>query len=556
MDFLVGELGGLSFIYTRNCHLPACRVGGSTVKRFIPHPILLTFAIILDRIVISAPEIDIGLSLRPLLISLTLVTLIILVIQARVRDWHRAYFLTLLLLGSFILYRSVFRLLKEYVPPYAEYAALALIPILAWLYILISRRKFWDLIRNPARLSAYFSAVFAMLLLFQVIRLGGHLQSALASKATPQQSAMAPLPEKVQLRAESRPDMYIIVLDGYGRQDVLQQIYGYDNSEFLQELERRGFYVARDSHSNYIQTVYSIASLLNFDFIRPWEPPVSLFPYLLLPIRNNRVFQILDEIGYTTVSFESGTTYTQVETSDVYLSNFLPLNRFETLLLVDTPVEPLSDAFDMGFAIPGYTTHRERALYTIDELENIPASIPGPKIVYAHILLPHPPFVFDENGDALDPERPYSIWDGDEFQGTQLEYREGYRDQVIFVNHRILQVMDSLLKNSETEPIIVLMGDHGPGSMFKWDIESPGCLWERTSNLYAILLPGNQYNASLYPSMTPVNTFRLIFNTYFGTDLPMLEDNTYLMASQYQGQIADITQTRSSTASCSVLMIR
>jgi hypothetical protein len=522
------------------------------MNRFIPHPILLTFAIILDRIVISALEIDIGLSLRPLLISLALVTLIILAIHARVRDWHRAYFLALVILGLFILYRFVSRLSKGYIPPYAEYLTLALIPAFVGVYILISRRKVWDRIHNPARLSAYFSAVFGLLLLFQVVRLGGQFLSSLSPGAASQHSAIAPLPEQVQLRAESRPDIYIIVLDGYGRQDVLWQIYAHDNTEFLRELERRGFYAARGSHSNYIQTVYSIASLLNFDYVQPWQPPPGLFEYLLTPVRDNRVFRMLDEIGYTTVSFESGTTYSQVETAEVYLSNFLPLNRFDSLLLLDTPVEPLADAFDLPMAIPGYRTHRERTLYTLNELQNLPASIPGPKIVYAHILIPHPPFVFDRYGDPVESSRPYSIWDGDEFEGTPQEYREGYRDQVVFTNRRILETIDGILADSDTQPIIVLMGDHGPGSMFKWDIDSPGCLWERTGNLYAILLPGNPNHPALNPTMTPVNTFRLIFNTYFGTDLPLLEDQTYFVSSQTGPRVSDITLLRDARAGCAI----
>ncbi|HUG33250.1 MAG TPA: hypothetical protein VMJ90_00670 [Anaerolineales bacterium] len=86
---------------------------------------------------------------------------------------------------------------------------------------------------------------------------------------------------------------------------------------------------------------------------------------------------------------------------------------------------------------------------------------------------------------------------------------------MIFANRKIIETIEDILENSETQPNIVLMGDHGPGLMFKWDIDSPGCLWERTSNLYAVLLPGNQDNELLHPSMTPVNTFRLIFNTYF-----------------------------------------
>jgi len=91
------------------------------------------------------------------------------------------------------------------------------------------------------------------------------------------------------------------------------------------------------------------------------------------------------------------------------------------------------------------------------------------------------------------------------------------------------------------------MGDHGPASMFNWNIEAPACLWERTSILYAILLPEHQNDDTMYPSITPVNTFRVIFNTYFGTDLPILEDNTYMMSPALE---VDVTGMRDSKEGC------
>jgi hypothetical protein len=96
------------------------------------------------------------------------------------------------------------------------------------------------------------------------------------------------------------------------------------------------------------------------------------------------------------------------------------------------------------------------------------------------------------------------------------------------------------------------MSDHGPASMFRFDIDSPGCVWERTSNLYALHLPGHQNDGTLYSTISPVNTFRVIFNTYFGTKLPLLEDRSYLAASQYRGKIKDVTSSRDSLAGCSI----
>ena len=89
--------------------------------------------------------------------------------------------------------------------------------------------------------------------------------------------------------------------------------------------------------------------------------------------------------------------------------------------------------------------------------------MPGPKLVFAHIVSPHPPFVFDENGQALEPSSPYSMNDGDDYKGTLEEYRAGYPGQVRFVNRQLQQVVDALLAQSEAPPLIIIQGDHGPG---------------------------------------------------------------------------------------------
>jgi hypothetical protein len=138
------------------------------------------------------------------------------------------------------------------------------------------------------------------------------------------------------------------------------------------------------------------------------------------------------------------------------------------------------------------------------------------------------------------------------FQDSVEDYQNGYREQVTFINREIMKVVESILTKSENPPIILIMSDHGPASMYNWKFEDPGCLWERTSNLYAILLPGHENDGTVYASMSPVNTFRVIFNTYFGTDLPLLEDRSYMMAWQNPTAKVDVTAIRDSRNGCTL----
>ena len=451
-----------------------------------------------------------------------------------------------------IFYRFAYRLIKIHVPQHADHLAFLLLAVICVTFLIIASKKVWQFNHNPKQLSYYFTLVFGLLLSFQFIRLGSDLYKLVMTQTHTQTTAISDMTSKPDLKGDTRPDIYVIILDGYARQDVLESMYGYDNSEFTHQLQDLGFYVADESHSNYVQTAYSMASLWNFEYVKPWNALYDYNHYLMKPIQNNRSYRLLKELGYTTVSFESEVDYTEVRNSDIYLSNFLPLNKFESLLLVDSPLEPFNNTFKLGFPIPSYSTHMQRTQYDLQTLKAIPSSIPGPKIVYAHILAPHPPFVFDQNGNALYEQTPYSLWDNSAFTGGLDEYRNGYVNQVIFINREILNVVSDILANSKTPPIILIMGDHGPASEFTWHLDAPGCVWERTSNLYALLLPGHESDGTLYSSMTPVNTFRVIFDTYFGANLPLLDDQTYMMTWQQPTLNIDVKEQRNSRQACTV----
>lgn len=521
------------------------------MRRIFPCHLVFVTAIVLDRVAISSSQIGICQSLRALFILLLLSAIAAYIIQHFVKDRFYTHFVILMTFVTLIVYQSLYRLLKTIFPYEASHFGLALLVVLSILYVMVVRRRAWKSVRNPARLTAYFNVVSVVLLIFQLVRLGPSIYYLLTRLSQPETTASPLLGPDVQLnKGSASPDIYVIVLDGYARQDVLKDVYQRDNSEFIEKLEKRGFYVASDSHSNYAQTPYTMTSFWNLDYLETWDSLEEYDQYLYEPIQNNRVFQALDKIGYTTVSFRGAAQFTEVRNSDVYLSSFLPLNDFEALLLVDSPVELLADTLDLGMPIQTYRTHRQRTLYQLDRLKEIPATIPGPKIVYAHIMVPHPPFIFYPNGDTHEPPRPFTMAEGIGYQGGQQEYWNGYREQVKFINREIIKVVDAILRKSESPPIILLMGDHGPASMFNFSLDEPGCVWERTGILYAAFLPGHEHDGTLYPSISPVNTFRVIFNTYFETDLPLLEDRSYMMLWYEPTEKIDVTEAADSREGC------
>ncbi len=342
---------------------------------------------------------------------------------------------------------------------------------------------------------------------------------------------------------EKRPDIYYIILDGYARADILKGLYQYDNSQFIDYLRQKGFYVANKSRSNYCQTCLSLASSLNFKYLDDIANQVGLESDDRRPleemIRDSAVGAFLRQHGYVFVAFSSGYGGTEIRGADMYLTPRLYLTEFENVLINTTPLAVVQERW-----LPQvqYNAHRQRALYIFDHLADM-TEIDPPVFVFAHILAPHPPFVFDEHGEPIYPHRKFSLVDGSHFMeagGNRAEYIQNYGRQLTFINQKIKQTVDRIMSNSRQSPIIILQGDHGPGSMLDWENPDNTNFRERLSNFNAYHLPDNGCQA-LYDEITPVNTFRLIFNHYFGANYKLLKDQAYFSTWDHPYKFIDVT---------------
>jgi hypothetical protein len=321
----------------------------------------------------------------------------------------------------------------------------------------------------------------------------------------------------LEVSADS-PDVYFFILDQYARSEILQEYFRYDNSEFLEGLEQHGFYVATCSQSNYPYTTASLAATLNLNYVsdlgEEFIPENKSYLPMQQAIRNNRVKAAFQRLGYQVIAFETGYHFTELEDADIFYR--LPskkINNFEALLLRSSAM--LLPA-DLGlleqYILTEDARKRERILFVLDQLEDIP-SLPGKKFVFVHLAMPHPPFVFGPNGEDLVVE-PY--YENGETGYRRDDFRRGYHNQAIFISSKILQAVDTIIENSPQTPVILIQGDHGP-------ITIPN--EKRMDILNAYLFPDAP--PDLYPTLTPVNNFRLVFNSYFHASLPLLPDKSF-----------------------------
>lgn len=313
-------------------------------------------------------------------------------------------------------------------------------------------------------------------------------------------------------------DVYYIVLDAYGRSDILSDVLDYDNSEFLRNLEEMGFYVAACAQSNYGKTDLSLSSSLNMDYVTALDSTLTPENTDRVPlwtlIKDNQVQKKFQSLGYTAIAFETGFYFSQLGNLDIfYTPERKGFNEFEILYVRTTLARLLDDAGLLArFHYTPEDRKRELILFDLEKLQEIPA-MPGPKFVFAHLVIPHQPFVFGPDGEALViAER---MQKGNSFY-TKRDYRVGYVNQITFISDQISQIVESIIENSSMPPVIIIQGDHGPSHYDKAT---------RMGILNAYYFPDVQ--PGLYPHITPVNSFRLLFNTYFGTGLNLLEDVSY-----------------------------
>ena len=390
-----------------------------------------------------------------------------------------------------------------------------------------------------AERSAQFANLAALVLVvFPVgsLVIGATKDSAYASSSDPvlvKDLAAHLLPAGLPTTPGHRPDIYYIILDEYGRHDLLG---GFDNTRFITELESRGFYVATEATANYMGTIRSLASSLNLAYLHDLDGrSTTTEKEKVSVIKNHALGAILKDLGYAYVHLDSGHPYTDDSQLADLVVKFTPAGvivskndegRKETVGAISASGAPLlSGYFTREFvqttALPtiagnvfrpgaksDYDSYDWWSPYRTIEMFDVlskPLNVERPKFVFAHIVKPHTPGTFDAYGNIVEHE-----WHGN----------DAYIAQLAYINSLVLKTVDGILQQGDNDTIIVIAGDHGRSANL-----GPG--FSREAILAAFRLP-NGGESALYPSISSVNHFRTIMDYYFGAELGLLEDRVVL----------------------------
>ena len=324
-------------------------------------------------------------------------------------------------------------------------------------------------------------------------------------------------------RDTQRPDIYYVILDGFGRPDILKARYGLDLDHFVTELKKRGFDVPARSQSTYAQTFLSIGSSLNLSYLDPVATSQEsgdrrVLDYL---IQNNALMKLARRAGYRVLAIGSDYAATeQLRNADYCHCEQFGLHEVEAAAINLTPLR----ALPLGRWT--YGGHRRKIEGSLRHLREVSGES-GPKLVFAHFLSPHPPFVFRPDGSAADNgSRLYSFLDGSQYPGSEEQYAAGYRGQAQFVAQQVLAAIDVILSRPGPTPVMVIHGDHGPGSTWDWDDLRGDRGRERMGIFSAYRFPSGQ-PTPLPDDITPVNGVRALANRYLGTSLPTVPNVSF-----------------------------
>lgn len=234
-----------------------------------------------------------------------------------------------------------------------------------------------------------------------------------------------------QLKATEnyKPDIYYIILDGYANGQVLQKYFNFDNTEFLDSMSGRGFYIAENSISNYSRTGLSLPSSLNFRYLNEiYElPKGSQRSHILRELlQENRVMRIFQQFGYKTINFSTAWGLTEsLRAADINIQCGT-LNEFDFLILKQSI---------LGLFIDKINTSRRQ--YVFCPFERLPglARMPGPKFFFVHIISPHRPYLFDRYGNP--------VKDHSNLNNTDLDFEDPqkYLEQLRFINKKVITLI-------------------------------------------------------------------------------------------------------------------
>jgi hypothetical protein len=371
----------------------------------------------------------------------------------------------------------------------------------------------------------FINSVFVVLILFDLLVIAGNRAEPDNKLVSSKKSVLAGYRENKQV---IKPDIYYLVFDSYTSPLALKSSFGYDNSGLDTFLRNRGFFVASNSHSQYNLTAFSLTSSFNMNYLDRLKVSEDLFrkkEYLpaVSAMFETDLMKILEKEGYDIVNQSIFNIKSHPPAAPLY--NIWMLHQlYEKHNIVKAIINDLGWMLQSTFAFhlnskkkkadeneASRNTHVEKTYEAL--MNTIAEPSLKPRFVYTHFMIPHYPFSYDSAGNKLSDIPDDAPLDVD---------MKLYVNQLIYSNKLIRNAVEKIMTETTKPVVIILQGDHGYRHYLLEDKSL------EFSNLNAMYFYNKDYRL-LTDQPSNVNTFRIVLNTFFDQNLPMLKDTSYFL---------------------------
>jgi hypothetical protein len=381
------------------------------------------------------------------------------------------------------------------------------------------------------QLFQYLNCVFFVLFFFEVIRFILQFpidpdRKLIDARYTAYQQFQN---SKTAIPDSQKPDIFLLLFDGMPSSNALSSDLAFDNRHLDSFLSGRGFYVAPHSKSNYDLTVLSMSSMFNMDYVPTTEintgNGIEMYFRSTSSLISNSLSRALTNEGYQLFNYqplsifnnedwEGRKTFGRMLTKN-YFYRTLPGRILRDLSWNRSKTRFFDRAQQNAYVQNASLVSHELNWLTQKVKERCSSETTAPKFVYGHFMVPHSPYIFTETGNI----QPFSV--PKNLKNGKTKETDLFVQQVAYTGSVIKELVTYILANNRRNTIVIVQGDHGytsakTGGDF-------GC-----QNLTAIYFPDKDYR-QLYPTLSPVNTFRVILNKNWGAKLPLLSDSCVLL---------------------------
>ena len=446
-----------------------------------------------------------------LLLSIAIVSILMLyIITLRRLPFHAICNLVAIILFSAFTFAEI----NELVHNFSLRTRYILILWLFFLVIITCIVYYLSKYNNSTLLLSIFIVFFLSMPLFQISKFYFEFIIAM-NEETPHK--VEQVPRKI---VEFKPNVYYFILDGYVRQDILQNIYKFNNEQFIRNLKNKGFYIADKSIANSNETGHSLTTTFEMDykFLRNNQNNHHVFdPSVGQSILKSPTLRIFNENNYNIIMADS---HIPLAKCDEIVKHCIIGNNFYYVFFLSTPIKLLLRSIQLRFpslkefiqSIGESSNFFRKASMDPRYIVDTSLNYSQPYFLFAHSDVAHPPYIYNEDCSRKD------VGDIDIFKDTSTTNNDNLRAQYVSqlqcANKQMLEAVDKII-DKDKDAIIIIQSDHGwhTQNQYHTDISS----WSKSqylewySVLNALRIPSH-CNDVLYPSISPVNTFRVVFS--------------------------------------------